>query len=235
MRLFHGFIAAAALALVSASGFALDNQQPDPELSVGQCIESGGTVEQEPGSAIRACCMDSEVTGIRGCYICNYKWEDCVWDPAYSGKTQGTPPVGTLGTVNQDIITNPQIFEMQPQLHGVTGSQPQTLETDKQTGTAPKIKKKLQVVKPLTLLAPVPLDCSYSPSAGLSSVRVRNSTEAVIGKGRQVGWRTAAGDQGARALPDEFYPGKEMKVGASQTTAPGCTAWLVPERPQLLQ
>ena len=231
MRLFHVIIAAAALALVSASGFALDNQQANPELSVGQCIEGGGTVEQEPGSAIRACCMDSEVTGIRGCYICNYKWEDCVWDPAYAGKTPGTVG-GTQGVIDQGILMNPQVYEAQPQLHGVTGTQPQTLETDK---APPKIKKKLQVVKPLTLLAQVPLDCSYSPSSAGGTVRVRNSIDTVIAVGRQIGWRTAAGDQGALALPREFHPGKEMRIGASQTTAPGCTAWLVPEQPQLLQ
>lgn len=228
MRPFLTFVALAACVFLATPGHGEQRSSPEPDISLGTCIEHGGTVEQPEGSPIRACCLDGIVA--RGCYICDNAWRNCVWEPAFSNSQGG----GTKGVVDQGVLANPQVFEMQPQLHGVTGTQPQTLGTEDK---APKTKKKLQVVKPLTtLLQPVPLDCSYSPaSGGASSVRVRNSTDAVIAVGRQIGWRTAAGDQGALALPRELYPGKEMRIGASQTAAPGCSAWLVPQQPQLLQ
>jgi hypothetical protein len=75
------FIATALLLLAATSpGRTLP---PEPPISVGTCIEHGGSVDQPEGSAIRACCLDSDITGIRGCYICDNNWKNCVWDPAY--------------------------------------------------------------------------------------------------------------------------------------------------------
>ena len=74
------FVAAAALLLAASAARAEPNNNPD--ISVGTCIEHGGSVPQPEGSPIRACCLDGIVA--KGCYICDYKWENCVWDPAYS-------------------------------------------------------------------------------------------------------------------------------------------------------
>jgi len=100
MRRLSLVAAAALLAILlgtylpAAPAQALDNQQP-PDISVGTCIENGGSVEQPAGSPIRACCLDSDITGVKGCYICDYKWENCTWDPSYKqgGKGKGKKPV----------------------------------------------------------------------------------------------------------------------------------------------
>jgi len=64
----------------SAGAAPVGNEEPD--ISVGTCIEHGGSVPQPDGSPIRACCLDGPVA--KGCYICDYGWRNCVWDPAYS-------------------------------------------------------------------------------------------------------------------------------------------------------
>jgi hypothetical protein len=105
MRRSSILIVAAALGiLLGLPVAALDNEQA-PDVSVGTCIEKGGTVEQPEGSAIRACCLDSDITGIRGCYICDYKWENCVWDPA---KSKG--PKGLKGGKPYDIPDDPELL-----------------------------------------------------------------------------------------------------------------------------
>jgi len=65
---------------------------PAPDITVTQCVENGGADTQPPGSPIRTCCLDSDITGIRGCYICDYKWENCVWEPAASKRPSGNIP-----------------------------------------------------------------------------------------------------------------------------------------------
>ena len=85
MRRFSSILAALVLTgLLGAP--ALAEKIKKPPISVGSCIEHGGGVEQPDGSAIRACCMDSDVTGIRGCYICDSNWENCTWEPAKGGR-----------------------------------------------------------------------------------------------------------------------------------------------------
>ncbi|MBX6322309.1 MAG: hypothetical protein IRY94_10805 [Rhodospirillaceae bacterium] len=87
-RLIVGLVVIAAAAVLAApAGRAAPKDTPD--ITVGQCIEHGGTVGQPEGSPIRTCCMDSDITGIRGCYICDYKWENCIWDPAYRSEVRG--------------------------------------------------------------------------------------------------------------------------------------------------
>jgi hypothetical protein len=44
-----------------------------------ECELLGGTIVDQPaGSGITACCYDN------GCWICDEKGDDCVFDPAYS-------------------------------------------------------------------------------------------------------------------------------------------------------
>lgn len=88
MRRFQGLSALLVpflLLLHAASAPALNNAEP-PVITVGQCIQHGGAEPQPPGSPIQACCLDSDITGIRGCYICDYKWENCTWEPAPESK-----------------------------------------------------------------------------------------------------------------------------------------------------
>jgi hypothetical protein len=73
---------------------------PAPDITVTQCVEQGGADPQPPGSAIRTCCLDSEITGIRGCYICDYKWENCEWEPAASKRPTGIVPNNGNLTIN---------------------------------------------------------------------------------------------------------------------------------------
>ncbi len=90
MRRFSSLAAATALLLLfGPAAQAKDNQPVTPDISVGSCIENGDIVEQPAGSPIRACCLDSDITGVRGCYICDYKWENCTWDPAGKGGSKG--------------------------------------------------------------------------------------------------------------------------------------------------
>lgn len=89
MRRFQGLpsllVSLLLLLLHAPPAPALDNAEP-PVITVGQCIQHGGAEPQPPGSPIQACCLDSDITGIRGCYICDYKWENCTWEPAPAGK-----------------------------------------------------------------------------------------------------------------------------------------------------
>lgn len=57
-----------------------------PPLGVGTCLEHGGATSQPEGSAIRTCCMDGMVQ--KGCWICDYKWENCTWDPGRDDPSQ---------------------------------------------------------------------------------------------------------------------------------------------------
>jgi len=74
---------------------------PEPTISVGTCIEHGGSDPQPEGSPIKTCCMDSDVTGIRGCYICDTNWKNCVWDAAYNAAVSH----GALGGNNKAPVS----------------------------------------------------------------------------------------------------------------------------------
>ena len=105
----HLFTLLAGLALGSAgwSGTARAVDNETPVITVGTCIEHGGTVEQPEGSPIRACCMTSDVGGYNGCYICDYKWENCVWDPSYA-QGGGKRPYGLGQSVGPlDAVIDP--------------------------------------------------------------------------------------------------------------------------------
>lgn len=93
----QGLFLATALVLLLAPVFALaEKRSENPDISVGTCIEHGGADEQPEGSAIRTCCLDSDLTGIRGCYICDYKWENCTWEPAKAEGGGKVPDKGLL-------------------------------------------------------------------------------------------------------------------------------------------
>jgi hypothetical protein len=77
-------ISAAILVLVASNPSKAEKPQ-NPPITVTTCVEHGGAVEQPPGSAIRACCMYSDITGIKGCYVCDSQWNSCVWEPAPKG------------------------------------------------------------------------------------------------------------------------------------------------------
>lgn len=71
----------ATLAFASSSA-GLDNEDEGPgPFNLAQCLDMGGKVDQPEGSAIRACCLDGLIA--KGCFICNYRWEDCVFDGGY--------------------------------------------------------------------------------------------------------------------------------------------------------
>jgi hypothetical protein len=97
-------ILAVVIALMVAPATGAEKQAGNPDISVGTCIEHGGADDQPEGSAIRTCCLDSDLTGIRGCYICDYKWENCTWEPAPEkggGKVPTVPDKGQLDDLLQ--------------------------------------------------------------------------------------------------------------------------------------
>jgi hypothetical protein len=71
---------------------------------------------------------------------------------------------------------------------------------------------------------PVSLVCFVSGSSASARVFVRNSTSATIAQGRQIGWRTSGGAQGAFDLRFPLGRGKTILVGNG--AGPGCSAWL---------
>lgn len=87
--------AAATLALAfggmsTPSPSFADPRDNFPGISLDECLAHGGNVDQPYGSPIRACCIDtpgSDITGIKGCYICDQSWKNCVWEPAATAAT----------------------------------------------------------------------------------------------------------------------------------------------------
>jgi hypothetical protein len=77
---------------------------------------------------------------------------------------------------------------------------------------------------PSHVLEPVSLVCFVSGSSASARVFVRNSTSATIAQGRQIGWRTGGGAQGAFDLRFPLERGKTLLVGSG--AGPGCSAWL---------
>jgi hypothetical protein len=78
---FHG----AAILVASFLTLAMARQcraDPPPNISVGQCLEHGGSTNEPDESPIRSCCLNG--VAAKGCYICDSHWANCVWDSGYS-------------------------------------------------------------------------------------------------------------------------------------------------------
>jgi hypothetical protein len=90
----------------------------DPPITVGQCIEHGGSTGDPDGSPIKSCCLDNDVTGIKGCYICDGHWANCVWDAGRgSSFTSGAPPRQPVtGPVLREPTENASPNAADPQL-----------------------------------------------------------------------------------------------------------------------
>ena len=93
-----------------------------PAISLQECLAHGGNVEQPYGSPIRACCIDgpgSDITGIKGCYICERDWTNCVWDPARTASSFHNNVAPNSGLNVQTPLPNPKPGVPHPTTGGV--------------------------------------------------------------------------------------------------------------------